>query len=141
MVESRKVRLSQFNIISIENLNVNFEIKCSKGTYVRSIANDFGLALNSGGHLSKLCRTSTGNYQLSKSIDIETFEDPLKALEYVQTEAVNLALVDYMMPKMDGIEFIKQIKQLHSNIPVVMVTAVAGNQELKIEVPQEGGAL
>ena len=74
VVESRKVRLSQFNIISIENLNVNFEIKCSKGTYVRSIANDFGVALNSGGHLSKLCRTSTGNYQLSKSIDIETFE-------------------------------------------------------------------
>ena len=74
VIESRKVRLSQFNIISIENLNVNFEIKCSKGTYVRSIANDFGVALNSGGHLSKLCRTSTGNYQLSKSIDIETFE-------------------------------------------------------------------
>ena len=73
-IESRKVFVSQFNITSVNNLNVNFEIKCSKGTYMRSIANDFGAALNSGGHLSKLCRTATGDYQLSKGIDIESFE-------------------------------------------------------------------
>jgi tRNA pseudouridine55 synthase len=76
-IESRKVFVSQFNIISFEALNINFEIKCSKGTYIRSIANDFGAALNSGGHLSKLCRTAIGNYQLSKGINIETFENLL----------------------------------------------------------------
>ena len=73
-IESRKVTVREFTITSIENLEVNFEIKCSKGTYIRSIAHDFGAALNSGGHLSKLCRTSIGEYQLSVAIDVETFK-------------------------------------------------------------------
>jgi tRNA pseudouridine55 synthase len=73
-IESRKIFVREFNIISIENLTVAFEIKCSKGTYIRSIANDFGAALNSGGYLSSLCRTAIGDYQLSKGIDIESFE-------------------------------------------------------------------
>jgi tRNA pseudouridine55 synthase len=74
IIESRKIFVREFNIISIENLTVAFEIKCSKGTYIRSIANDFGAALNSGGYLSSLCRTAIGDYQLSKGIDIESFE-------------------------------------------------------------------
>ena len=74
IIESRKIFVREFNIISIENLTVAFEIKCSKGTYIRSIANDFGSALNSGGYLSSLCRTAIGDYQLSKGIDIESFE-------------------------------------------------------------------
>ena len=78
IIENRKVRVSQFNIISIKNLTVEFEIKCSKGTYIRSIANDFGAALNSGGHLSGLCRTAIGDYQLVKGIDIKKFETLLK---------------------------------------------------------------
>lgn len=73
-IESRKVTVREFTITSIENLEVNFEIKCSKGTYIRSIAHDFGAALNSAGHLSKLCRTSIGEYQLSEAIDVETFK-------------------------------------------------------------------
>ena len=77
-IESRKVFVSQFNIISVENLTVTFEIKCSKGTYIRSIANDFGAALNSGGHLSSLCRTAIGDYQLVKGVDIKNFETLLK---------------------------------------------------------------
>jgi len=72
-IESRKVTVREFTITSLETLEVNFEIKCSKGTYIRSIAHDFGAALNSGGHLSKLCRTSIGEYQLSEAIDVETF--------------------------------------------------------------------
>ena len=74
MIESRKIFVREFNIISIENLTIAFEIKCSKGTYIRSIANDFGTELNSGGYLSSLCRTAIGDYQLSKGIDIESFE-------------------------------------------------------------------
>ena len=73
-IASRKVIVKQFNIISIESLNVNFEIKCSKGTYIRSMANDFGAALNTGGYLSKLCRTAIGNYQLSNAVNIKSFE-------------------------------------------------------------------
>jgi len=76
-VESRAVNITKFNITSIENLTVNFEISCSKGTYIRSIANDFGSALNSGGYLSSLCRTAIGDYKLSDSIDLEGFEGVL----------------------------------------------------------------
>jgi tRNA pseudouridine55 synthase len=76
-ISSRKVFISQFNIISIENLNVNFEIKCNKGTYIRSIANDFGIEINTGGYLSKLCRTAIGDYELTKGINLEIFEDLL----------------------------------------------------------------
>ena len=76
-IESRKITVRKFNITSIKNLEVNFEIKCSKGTYIRSIANDFGAALNSGGYLSKLCRTSIGEYQLSEAINLEKFKNLL----------------------------------------------------------------
>ncbi len=78
-IESRKVCVDKFNITSIENLAVNFEISCGKGTYIRSIANDFGSALNSGGYLSKLCRTAIGDYKLSNSLDLESFEALLNA--------------------------------------------------------------
>jgi tRNA pseudouridine55 synthase len=73
-IECRKVSVQSFDIITIEMPKVSFEIKCGKGTYIRSIANDFGAALNSGAHLSKLCRTAIGNYQLSEGINIDPFE-------------------------------------------------------------------
>ena len=73
-LEKRRIFVYQFNIISIEKLNVNFEIQCSSGTYIRSIANDFGIALNSGGHLSKLCRTAIGEHKISSCININKFD-------------------------------------------------------------------
>ena len=76
-IQSRKVTINQFNITSVKNLNVTFEIKCSKGTYIRSIAHDFGATLNSGGYLSKLCRTTIGSYQLSEGFSVENFESLL----------------------------------------------------------------
>lgn len=78
-ISSRVVHVHEFNITLIENLDLGFEIKCSKGTYIRSIAHDFGIALNSGGHLSKLCRTAIGNYQLSTCLTIEDFEKQLNS--------------------------------------------------------------
>ena len=78
-IESRKVSVHAFNIITIEMPKVSFEIKCSKGTYIRSIAYDFGTALNSGAHLSKLCRTDIGDYQLVDAIDVSDFEKQLNS--------------------------------------------------------------
>ena len=54
-----------------------FQIKCSKGTYIRSIAYDFGIALKSGAHLSKLCRIAIGDYLLKDAFDISFFEKQL----------------------------------------------------------------
>ena len=58
---------------------INFEITCSKGTYIRSIAHDFGSALDSGAHLSKLCRTAIGNYKLQNALDVISFEKQLNS--------------------------------------------------------------
>ena len=78
-IETRKVSVNSFEIKAIEMPKVSFEIKCSKGTYIRSIAYDFGTALNSGAHLSKLCRTAIGDYQLSNALDIASFEKQLNS--------------------------------------------------------------
>ena len=66
-------------MLSVENLDVNFEIQCSKGTYIRSIAHDFGQHLNSGGYLSKLRRTKIGEHVLSKALSIESFTHDLNS--------------------------------------------------------------
>jgi tRNA pseudouridine55 synthase len=78
-IEARKVSVHSFYIKIIEMPKVSFEIKCSKGTYIRSIAYDFGTALNTGAHLSKLCRTAIGNYQLADALDVSDFEKQLNS--------------------------------------------------------------
>lgn len=78
-IESRKVNIHSFDITSIDMPVISFEIKCSKGTYIRSIAHDFGIAINSGGHLSKLCRTAIGDYNLKDALDIDSFEKQLNS--------------------------------------------------------------
>jgi tRNA pseudouridine55 synthase len=78
-IQARKVSVHSFDIKTIEMPKVSFEIKCSKGTYIRSIAYDFGTALNSGAHLSKLCRTAIGDYQLVDALDVSDFEKQLNS--------------------------------------------------------------
>ena len=78
-IEARKVSVHSFDIKIIEMPKVSFEIKCSKGTYIRSMAHDFGAALNSGAHLSKLCRTAIGDYQLADALDVSDFEKKLNS--------------------------------------------------------------
>ena len=56
---------------------IDFRIKCSKGTYIRSIAYDFGLALESGGHLTALRRTKIGNHSVENAVSPEEFEKKL----------------------------------------------------------------
>lgn len=58
-----------------KGLHVKFRIVCSKGTYIRSIARDFGKKLNSGGHLSELRRTKIGDYSVEDAIIIEKVKD------------------------------------------------------------------
>ena len=78
-IEARKVSVHSFDIKAIEMPKVSFEITCNKGTYIRSIAHDFGAALNSGAHLSKLCRTAIGSYQLTNALDLSDFEKQLNS--------------------------------------------------------------
>ena len=66
-----------YTIITINLPKIEFRIVCSKGTYIRSIANDFGKALQSGGHLSALRRTKIGSYNVDIAIDPTKFDEML----------------------------------------------------------------
>ena len=77
-IKSRKVNISEFEITKIDGINIDFRVICSKGTYIRSLVNDFGKALNSGGHLSKLRRTKIGDFLVTKALTPEAFIEGLK---------------------------------------------------------------
>jgi len=77
-IKTRKVTISIFEITKVAMPNVSFRVVCSKGTYIRSLAYDFGLALNSGAHLSELRRTKIGDFSVENAISIETFVKSLK---------------------------------------------------------------
>jgi tRNA pseudouridine55 synthase len=67
-LQPREVEVSEFKITHIALPEVSFRIVCSKGTYIRGIARDFGLALGPGAYLSELCRTRIGTYLLQDAI-------------------------------------------------------------------------
>lgn len=73
-ISSRKITISEFGITSINLPEVHFKVNCSKGTYIRSLAHDFGRALNNGAHLSGLRRTKIGAFSVEDAISIEDFE-------------------------------------------------------------------
>ena len=77
-IEARKTTIYEFEITRIELPEIDFRISCSKGTYIRSIAFDFGVALQSGAHLTALRRTKIGNYDVQNAVDVTLFEQILK---------------------------------------------------------------
>lgn len=77
-VPHRKVNIHDFNLTQIDLPNVDFRVSCSKGTYIRSLANDFGKALNSGAYVTGLRRTRIGDFNIEKALSIEGFEDLLQ---------------------------------------------------------------
>jgi len=77
--KKRNISIFKFNILKIDLPKVFFEIECSKGTYIRSIANDFGKQLKVGAYLENLTRTNVGSYCLEKAISIDDFEKKLEA--------------------------------------------------------------
>lgn len=77
-IKPRNVTISEFEILNFNGSNIDFRVVCSKGTYIRSLANDFGKALQSGGHLSALRRTKIGDFNVSNAASIESFITSLK---------------------------------------------------------------
>lgn len=76
-IKPRKVRISEFEVTNYHNKTLEFRIVCSKGTYIRSLANDFGKALNSGAHLSQLRRTKIGDFNINDAYSIKDFTNNL----------------------------------------------------------------
>jgi tRNA pseudouridine55 synthase len=73
VLEPRKINISKFEITSVELPVVSFKVVCTTGTYIRSLANDFGAELGCGGYLSELRRTRIGNFSVEDAITIEDF--------------------------------------------------------------------
>jgi len=78
-VNTRLVTIHQFEITKINLPEVSFKVVCSKGTYIRSLAYDFGLALKSGGHLSKLRRTKIGALSVDDAVEPLVFVKNLQS--------------------------------------------------------------
>ena len=76
-IKPKEITISEFEITRIALPEVDFRVVCSKGTYIRSLARDFGEALKSGGHLTALRRTRIGNYLVKDAISIQEFEKTL----------------------------------------------------------------
>lgn len=76
-IASRKTTIYEFEITRIALPEIDFRVQCSKGTYIRSLAFDFGKALQSGGYLSVLRRTKIGDYSVENGITPEAFEKSL----------------------------------------------------------------
>ncbi len=77
-IQSRKTTIYEFEITRIALPEIDFRVQCSKGTYIRSLAFDFGLALKSGGHLSALRRTKIGDYAVENAFFPEQFMESIR---------------------------------------------------------------
>jgi len=73
-IEFRKTTIHEFEITRMALPEIDFRVVCSKGTYIRSLAFDFGKALNSGAHLTALRRTKIGDYHVQNGTDVIQFE-------------------------------------------------------------------
>ena len=76
-IKTRKITISEFELTNIALPKTDFRVVCSKGTYIRSLAYDFGVALNSGAHLSTLRRTKIGDYSVEDAVSIDQFIENL----------------------------------------------------------------
>jgi tRNA pseudouridine55 synthase len=76
-IASRKTTIHEFEITRIALPEIDFRVVCSKGTYIRSLAYDFGKALGSGSHLTALRRTKIGDYKVTDAIEVTQFEDSI----------------------------------------------------------------
>ncbi|MEC8832028.1 MAG: tRNA pseudouridine(55) synthase TruB [Bacteroidota bacterium] len=77
-IKSRKIEILEFEITRIELPEVDFRVVCSKGTYIRSLAHDFGQVLGSGAHLTKLRRTKIGDFNVNNATSPNVFKENLE---------------------------------------------------------------
>jgi tRNA pseudouridine55 synthase len=80
-LEPRKLTIREFEITNIELPVIHFRVACSTGTYIRSLANDFGALLGCGAYLSSLRRTRIGEFNVADSVTMENFEREIKIIQ------------------------------------------------------------
>ena len=80
-IATRKTTIHEFEITRIALPEIDFRVVCSKGTYIRSLAFDFGKALQAGAHLIVLRRTKIGDYDVKNGMDVTMFDDSIVRIE------------------------------------------------------------
>lgn len=80
IINPKEIEIYSFELTRIALPEVDFRVRCSKGTYIRSLARDFGLALNSGAHLVALRRTKIGDFSVENAYSIDDFQHSLEKL-------------------------------------------------------------
>lgn len=86
-LKPKQILITQFDITAVEGLDVHFLIRCSKGTYIRSIANDFGKKLASGSHLAALRREAIGTHNLTDSKNVDEWIEIIETAELQEEES------------------------------------------------------
>ncbi|MDQ2863770.1 MAG: tRNA pseudouridine(55) synthase TruB [Bacteroidota bacterium] len=79
VMEPREITIHDFEITNINFPEISFKVVCTTGTYIRSLANDFGQSLGCGAYLSSLCRTRIGEFKLEKAMTMEEFSHSFKS--------------------------------------------------------------
>jgi tRNA pseudouridine55 synthase len=77
----RNITIMKFELTRIELPEIDFRVVCSKGTYIRSLVNDFGAALNNGAYLSKLRRTRSGNFRIEDAWEVMELVNTIRELK------------------------------------------------------------
>ncbi|QEM13933.1 tRNA pseudouridine(55) synthase TruB [Mucilaginibacter rubeus] len=83
----RNVTITEFELTRVELPEIDFRVVCSKGTYIRSLVNDFGAALNNGAYLSKLRRTRSGNFRIEDAWEVMELVNTVRELKTSDTHA------------------------------------------------------
>lgn len=78
-IKSRLITIHQFDLLNFELPEIDFMVKCSKGTYIRSLVNDFGKAMESGAYMSSLRRTAIGEHSVSNAYTVEEIKEAIIA--------------------------------------------------------------
>jgi tRNA pseudouridine55 synthase len=78
IMKPRNITISAFEVQELDLPNVHFRVACSKGTYIRALARDLGVELETGAHLSALCRTRIGPYHLRDAYSMDGLKSMLK---------------------------------------------------------------
>lgn len=76
-LKSRNITISKFKLLSFDLPEIDFEVECSKGTYIRSLVSDFGKEMNNGAYMSSLRRTAIGNYSVSDALSVEEIKNAI----------------------------------------------------------------
>ena len=129
--KSRLIKIYDIKLISIEESIITIEVDCSKGTYIRTLAEDIGETLGCGAHLKGLARTQTGNFKLSDALTIEALEAmsmPSREKVLLPTDALleGLSSIKLTMAQTEAIKKGQSIDFISENDKEVRLYSASG---------------